>query len=951
MAKLILKGTTRANEIRVDKLRPDTRTVLTKIYADLGTTEGVTIAMIAIVSVTLLFLMVPMMVEFALSWMFIIYFFWVRNEKKKWDFPFRVPKHANIFDGSHDGFKKGVANFYFGIELSTRLEVWGDKVDIGTHLLVIGTTGSGKTEALLGLAFNALVHLSSFAFIDGKGDPKLWENVTRIAIILNRQIDLLMLSFLTGGVNYAERQETKVTNTCAPYSSGSGAVISELQIAQMDDSGGKGDMWKGRAISFIQALNHPLVYQRDLGHILLNPNAYIPYFDLPTLENFAMEFKALDISGSEISYANDAMFKILIKPLSTFVTTLPGYQENKRGEQEQKTLEQFGFITMQLTRLWNDMSYTYGHIYGTGLGEIYMYDVVLNRRILVGAIPSLERSTETLSMLGKMVIGQIKQMMGGSLGNRVEGITRVIIDSRPTNANFPFQVILDEYGYYICVGFACAVAQSRSLGFSITIATQDLASLKKGSPEEADATWENTNIRMIGRITSGKESETWRKIIGLVDQATVEVTGGKEFSAGDFKDSYYSNRDTHIDKVDRVTYGDIAAQSQGEFTTLVGKKFSDGTQGVAVIRVATFYTETKRVPSIRLNHFLAVNPPSISEINRAKGARAISKALSKMIIDGTWVKALPDSQGEKAAGLEYPPDSSSARIMMIKNGIELAKKSPELLSNVSSCSEAFAATYLSIFAVARIKQMKEHNQIQELNSLEAARKNKQVGASAPTTVTKKEIPEQISVNSGTNSLSNNEAGFASKVDFTAVIDDANHKSIVSGEDSPVKNDDIKVSNIGGKELEPEITKQTEVSEIPVPRVIGTSTSDAIVKLKVQEYFAQKKLVRAPVSFDDIDQAEVEFEPVNISRMAGSSLSKEGGIEKITKAVECMMMTSAYGVGSGMLEIKNATNELVDSIDQASAYYRGTVPEPEPKDVFKAALQRIKAVISDTEDVE
>ncbi len=39
-----------------------------------------------------------------------------------------------------------------------------------THVLIFGSTGSGKTEALISLSFNALVQGSGFFYVDGKGD-------------------------------------------------------------------------------------------------------------------------------------------------------------------------------------------------------------------------------------------------------------------------------------------------------------------------------------------------------------------------------------------------------------------------------------------------------------------------------------------------------------------------------------------------------------------------------------------------------------------------------------------------------------------------------------------------------------------------------------------------------------------------------------------------------------
>ena len=42
-----------------------------------------------------------------------------------------------------------------------------------THVLIFGSTGSGKTEALISLAYNALVQGSGFIYVDGKGDNSL----------------------------------------------------------------------------------------------------------------------------------------------------------------------------------------------------------------------------------------------------------------------------------------------------------------------------------------------------------------------------------------------------------------------------------------------------------------------------------------------------------------------------------------------------------------------------------------------------------------------------------------------------------------------------------------------------------------------------------------------------------------------------------------------------------
>lgn len=46
-----------------------------------------------------------------------------------------------------------------------------------THALIFGSTGSGKTECLVSIAFNALVQASGFIYVDGKGDNSLYAKV------------------------------------------------------------------------------------------------------------------------------------------------------------------------------------------------------------------------------------------------------------------------------------------------------------------------------------------------------------------------------------------------------------------------------------------------------------------------------------------------------------------------------------------------------------------------------------------------------------------------------------------------------------------------------------------------------------------------------------------------------------------------------------------------------
>lgn len=485
-----------------------------------------------------------------------------------------------------------------------------------------------NTEFLLGLVFNALVQNTGFIYVDGKGDPKLQKEIFRLARYLGREDDLLIINFITSGRDFVEKQADKVTNNMNIMGNTSSGMLIELIVALMDDSGGGGDMWKGRAISFVAALTRPLTYLRDKGYMNLSPEKYLEYFELNMLEELVFEHNG--------KYGE--MFDVIVAPLRSYLVTLPGYQKSKLKKQEQKTLEQHGFIVMQLTRIFNDLNFNYGHIFKTRVGDVDFFDVVVRRRLLTVLLPALERAPDSLRMLGKMIVGSIKQMMAGCLGNRVEGVIREIIESRPTNAEFPFYCILDEYGYYAVIGFAVAPAQARSLGFSVTFAAQDFSSLKKSSAEEADATWENTNVRAVGRITSGQESETWRRINGAAAMADSAMVDGYDRSMGMTSENFRSRDSISIKDSSRLNYDDLAMQENGEFTFIIGKKENKGrTGGVRVIRGMGFYTAGPTPREMRINDLIPVEAPEPADLPRNRKAH---EALRRALLEGTFATTL-----------------------------------------------------------------------------------------------------------------------------------------------------------------------------------------------------------------------------------------------------------------------------------------------------------------------
>lgn len=619
------KGSSRRHEVRTARRRKDTRLFGQKFADFMRSPDGAIIGLIVLVFLAVATVLVPFSGELILLLLWVFWRSFGNMKRRAFDFPYRMPAESKLHDGSTPkgkGLGSGIT--MLGNDLETKEQIYAGDSDLRTHQLVLGTTGSGKTEYLLGLVFNALVQNTGFIYTDGKGDPALQKNIFKLQRKLGREDDALIINFITSGRDFVEKQYDKVTNNMNMMGNTSSGMLIELIVALMDDSGGGGDMWKGRAISFVAALTRPLVYLRDKGYINLAPESFLDYFELNAIEELVWEHKG--------KYGD--MFDVVCAPLRSYLLTLPGYQKTKIKKQETKTLEQHGFIVMQLTRIFNDLTFNYGHIFKTKVGDVDFYDVVINRRMLVVLLPALERAPDSMRMLGKMIVGSIKQMMAGCLGNRVEGLVREIIDSRPTNAKVPFYTILDEYGYYAVIGFAVAPAQARSLGFSVIFAAQDFSSLKKSSAEEADATWENTNIRAIGRITSGQESETWKRVLGASGEAEEARLSGFERKPGAVNEVFRQQDNVTIERRARLDYDDLAMQENGEFTFLIGKKERGGQGGgVRVIRGMGFYTGGGPVPKeMRINDFLPVQAPEPADLPQNRKA---VKMLQESMADGT----------------------------------------------------------------------------------------------------------------------------------------------------------------------------------------------------------------------------------------------------------------------------------------------------------------------------
>jgi len=523
-------------------------------------------------------------------------FYWYfLSKNKKEGIPYMKPASSGEIDPNniHPGTGKpqeanGIMFFGNENEPKTGAEVWFANDDARTHILVFGTTGAGKTEALLGFAYNSLVQGSGFIYVDGKGDNSLWSKVYNMARRVGRDDDVLIINYMTGGNKDLRSMPVgeTVSNTVNPFAVGNASMISELFNGLMSGGDGGDDMWAGRARSFVAALVRVLVYMRDKGEINMYIDEIRDFFELGKLSKL--------VGRKDIPTG-------VMDALRNYVVNLPGMDDNTlkslqagRPIQSQTVYEQHGYITMQLTETMNLLADDYGHVFKTPMGEVDFFDVVANRRILIVLLPALEKSPASLSSLGKIIVSGLKAMMASALGADIEGNKATLTDVKPTNSPTPYVTILDEYGYYAVEGSAVMPAQARSLGFCMIFAGQDYPAFKKASEEEAASIVANTKIKICMALEDPKE--TFEIFAQAAGEAMVTQVGGFQQNIG-MSINYSDIGTASPESKSRINIRDLKDQGAGEAHILFRDK---------LCRIKTFYTAVSESDNVYANSFLCV---------------------------------------------------------------------------------------------------------------------------------------------------------------------------------------------------------------------------------------------------------------------------------------------------------------------------------------------------------
>ena len=589
-----------------------------------------------------------------------LYFWWAY--KRPFSLPFKMPRCANLPDPRNPapgkpGAGKSEGIMYLGNTTdpdnpNCGQEIWFTNNDVRTHILYLGTTGSGKTEGLKALVTNALSWGSGYVYVDGKADTDLWASLYAVARRFGRDDDVLLINYMTGNSD-----DGSTSNTMNPFSNGSSSYLANMVSGFMPDAGGDNAMWKERAVALLFALMPALTYKRDHGGLLMDIGTVRDNIELQPIIRLSRD---------------PTLPERIVHGLTGYLSTLPGYVDaafDDEGNEKppspdqpmydlQIARQQHGYLSMQFTRSLQMLADEYHYIFKAQLADVEVIDVVLNRRILITLIPALEKSGDEASNLGKIVAQTLKGMMGATLGNTVEGSWETAINSKQTRSSSSFMTVFDEVGYYTAQGMAVMAAQARSLGFSLVFAAQDIPSMEKRIKQEARSIAGNCNIKIFGRLEDPTDTKEF--LTKHAGTFWVMETGGltarpDSFASTFMNQPFYDNNTTSsVQQRARIDYDHIRDQREGEITLTFAELLARGRM---------FFVTSEKVKALRMHRFLPI--PQFPTTSVAARDRAMSELLSRLK-DESWT----------AKGVA-PAVTTNGELVALTKGMALGKNSLE----------------------------------------------------------------------------------------------------------------------------------------------------------------------------------------------------------------------------------------------------------------------------------
>lgn len=600
MAKKKLYGLDHSQEERKERIIRDIRTPWQQIAEALLTREGY-----SIFSGIMLLWMVAAPALWPVPLLLIILSYLKRVSATKNDhLPMRMPAVYKGLDYNNPaptgGFKKAGGMFYIGNDTQEGDdELWIGKDDILTHMLVLGTTGAGKTETLVSLCFNYLAVGSGLIYVDPKAAPKLGAQIYTMCRILGRDDDFLLINYMADKMAQESmlkhnhtRTPLRQSNTQNPFAVGDANQLTQLLFALMPgDDGGGNSIFQQNAQTLISGLMFVLVEMRNKGEKPLSIDLIRHY--LNNIPDICALAKRTDFSETAILALQAGLATV-------------GWDKSKDPDKQSKNFpEQYSYARAYFGRALSLLVDNYGRIFKTSHGEVDTVDVITSRRIYVTLIPSMDKDPKELKSLGQICLASVRNACAIGLGDKVQGRISDVLGALPTESRAPYGIIVDEYAAIETPGFEILLTQGRGLGMAVIVASQDMAGIKRASEAAAEQIVSNCKVKVF--MTTEDPNQTFDLIQKLAGESYVLQSNGYSISKENAGSDYHDNLAVSAQKMHRVDFRDMQKQIEGECTV-----FFKG----ELVRGKTFYAAPplKDDQDVRIAYHLKCQTPRLDDL-------------------------------------------------------------------------------------------------------------------------------------------------------------------------------------------------------------------------------------------------------------------------------------------------------------------------------------------------
>lgn len=336
------------------------------------------------------------------------------------------------------------------------------------HVLLLGSSGSGKTQLLLSLLSQQISRGGGALMIDAKVDRSALDTVVALCRAANRLHDLRIVWPPDPGVS----------DTWNPLlRGGQEEILARIMALWGPTGGGERDFWKGTAHTIIASV---LGAMRRINPLLTFTDLYLAL----TTTDVLLWLEAMTPGGTEEAAA------------------ITAFLSNYRGAGGKVNIDQLKRLTGGAPQ------YLYPYAFGN-LGQIMNHtaptldflEALQSNAIVYIALPILKQTEEAIAM-ARVAVADLKQAVGA-------------LQQLPNKPNPPFLVLLDEASAYSNVqGIERLFEQARSAHVSLIAASQVLSGFASVKKEQLDFILGNTATKIIMTLGDYVSAETMAETIG-----------------------------------------------------------------------------------------------------------------------------------------------------------------------------------------------------------------------------------------------------------------------------------------------------------------------------------------------------------------------------------------------------------------------------------------------------